>query len=257
MNSLVPSSGSISQKSRPPVPDVRCVLSRRLFRQHGDVRGELAQPGAQDVVRGAVRARDRRIVGLVFDVVAGRVDLEDRGAGGVDEPQHFGQQRREVAGYGSVQAHLPVMDGRIIPAPPTPPASSRHARAACPPFRSPTGPASTSCASTWTAPCSTCISTTCSGSRCCRGAGARRAASITTAAMAQLRPRFDARRGTLDWYCVDHWSDELGLDIAGAQARTARRDPLPARAPRTSSTCCGASASACCSRPTPIRSACR
>lgn len=33
------------------------------------------------------------------------------------------------------------------------------------------------------------------------------------AAMAQLKPRFDAKRGTLDWYCVDHWSDELGLDI--------------------------------------------
>jgi putative hydrolase of the HAD superfamily len=28
-----------------------------------------------------------------------------------------------------------------------------------------------------------------------------------------LRPRFDAKRGTLDWYCVDHWSEELGLDI--------------------------------------------
>jgi putative hydrolase of the HAD superfamily len=33
------------------------------------------------------------------------------------------------------------------------------------------------------------------------------------AAMAELRPRFDARRGTLEWYCVDHWSEELGLDI--------------------------------------------
>ena len=33
------------------------------------------------------------------------------------------------------------------------------------------------------------------------------------AAMAQLQPRFEAKRGTLDWYCVDHWSDELGLDI--------------------------------------------
>ena len=33
------------------------------------------------------------------------------------------------------------------------------------------------------------------------------------AAMALLRPRFEAKRGTLDWYCVDHWSDELGLDI--------------------------------------------
>jgi putative hydrolase of the HAD superfamily len=33
------------------------------------------------------------------------------------------------------------------------------------------------------------------------------------AALEQLRPRFDARRGTLEWYCVDHWSDELGIDI--------------------------------------------
>ena len=33
------------------------------------------------------------------------------------------------------------------------------------------------------------------------------------AAMTQLKPRFDAKRGTLDWYCVDHWSEELGLDI--------------------------------------------
>jgi HAD superfamily hydrolase (TIGR01509 family) len=33
------------------------------------------------------------------------------------------------------------------------------------------------------------------------------------AALAQLKPRFDAKRGTLDWYCVDHWSDELGLDV--------------------------------------------
>jgi 5'-nucleotidase len=35
------------------------------------------------------------------------------------------------------------------------------------------------------------------------------------AAMAALKPRFDARRGTLDWYCVDHWSEELGFDVPG------------------------------------------
>jgi HAD superfamily hydrolase (TIGR01509 family) len=33
------------------------------------------------------------------------------------------------------------------------------------------------------------------------------------AALAQLKPRFDAKRGTLDWYCIDHWSEELGLDV--------------------------------------------
>lgn len=29
-----------------------------------------------------------------------------------------------------------------------------------------------------------------------------------------LTPRFDANRGTLDWYCLDYWSRELSLDIA-------------------------------------------
>lgn len=29
-----------------------------------------------------------------------------------------------------------------------------------------------------------------------------------------LRPRFEATKGTMDWYCLDYWSSELGLDIA-------------------------------------------
>lgn len=33
-------------------------------------------------------------------------------------------------------------------------------------------------------------------------------------AVAQLQPRFNAARGTLAWYCLDHWSRELGLDVA-------------------------------------------
>ena len=37
-------------------------------------------------------------------------------------------------------------------------------------------------------------------------------------AIARLRSRFDARRGTLEWYCVDHWSEELDFDIAGLKA---------------------------------------
>lgn len=42
--------------------------------------------------------------------------------------------------------------------------------------------------------------------------GAARGLDLEQARQA-LRPRFDAKRGTLDWYCVDHWSAELGLDI--------------------------------------------
>jgi putative hydrolase of the HAD superfamily len=30
-----------------------------------------------------------------------------------------------------------------------------------------------------------------------------------------LKPKFDATRGTIQWYCIDYWSRELGLDIAG------------------------------------------
>ena len=32
-------------------------------------------------------------------------------------------------------------------------------------------------------------------------------------AQAALRPRFAAREGTLDWYCIEFWSRELELDI--------------------------------------------
>ncbi|WP_132976747.1 GMP/IMP nucleotidase [Thiobaca trueperi] len=34
-------------------------------------------------------------------------------------------------------------------------------------------------------------------------------------ARAELLPRYAAIEGTLNWYCVDHWSRELGLDIVG------------------------------------------
>ena len=33
------------------------------------------------------------------------------------------------------------------------------------------------------------------------------------AALRLLMPRFEAARGRLDWYCIDYWSRELGLDI--------------------------------------------
>ncbi|WP_295887095.1 GMP/IMP nucleotidase [uncultured Thiohalocapsa sp.] len=33
-------------------------------------------------------------------------------------------------------------------------------------------------------------------------------------AKAALLPKYRRIQGTLDWYCVDHWSRELGLDIA-------------------------------------------
>ena len=33
-------------------------------------------------------------------------------------------------------------------------------------------------------------------------------------AKAELTKRYHDIRGTLEWYCVDHWSRELGLDIA-------------------------------------------
>jgi len=37
-------------------------------------------------------------------------------------------------------------------------------------------------------------------------------------AISQLHARFDAKRGTLEWYCVDHWSEELDFDIAALKS---------------------------------------
>ena len=36
----------------------------------------------------------------------------------------------------------------------------------------------------------------------------------------ELLARYRSREGTLEWYCVDHWSRELGLDIALLKAET-------------------------------------
>ncbi len=41
------------------------------------------------------------------------------------------------------------------------------------------------------------------------------------AAYAEMARRFEARSGTLDWYCIEYWSRELGVDI-GALHREAR-----------------------------------
>lgn len=43
---------------------------------------------------------------------------------------------------------------------------------------------------------------------------AQRHSLTIDAAREQLAPRFAAVQGTLDWYCTDYWSRELGLDIA-------------------------------------------
>lgn len=39
----------------------------------------------------------------------------------------------------------------------------------------------------------------------------------------EILPRYQAAEGTLDWYCIDHWSRNLGLDIAGLKSAAAHR----------------------------------
>lgn len=41
------------------------------------------------------------------------------------------------------------------------------------------------------------------------------------AAKRQLQPRFKAMEGKLEWYCLDFWSAELALDIAGLKQELA------------------------------------
>lgn len=40
---------------------------------------------------------------------------------------------------------------------------------------------------------------------------------------AALAPRFARVQGTLDWYCINHWTRELGLDIAQIHREEAHR----------------------------------
>ena len=45
-----------------------------------------------------------------------------------------------------------------------------------------------------------------------RAYAAKRQISLE-ASSAQLSERFHSGRGTLQWYCLDHWSEQLGMDI--------------------------------------------
>jgi putative hydrolase of the HAD superfamily len=52
--------------------------------------------------------------------------------------------------------------------------------------------------------------------------GRERGLDLATAQQ-RLRPVFQARQGTLDWYCIDYWSRELGLDIPAMKVADAHR----------------------------------
>lgn len=52
--------------------------------------------------------------------------------------------------------------------------------------------------------------------------GAARGLTVQQA-RSELTPRFRAREGTLEWYCIDFWSRELGLDVAGLKNEAASR----------------------------------
>lgn len=52
---------------------------------------------------------------------------------------------------------------------------------------------------------------------------ARSRAISLAEAQAQLRPRFRAHEGQLTWYCIEHWSRELEIDIAALKRRSAHR----------------------------------
>jgi len=42
-------------------------------------------------------------------------------------------------------------------------------------------------------------------------------------AKTQLKTRYRSIRGTLNWYCIDHWSEQLDMDISTLKQETASR----------------------------------
>ena len=65
-------------------------------------------------------------------------------------------------------------------------------------------------------------------------------------ALAELQPRLDAVRGTLDWYCVDYWSRQLALDVVALKRAYRASHSLPAGCDPVSRLRARAGASACC-----------
>ncbi len=51
------------------------------------------------------------------------------------------------------------------------------------------------------------------------------------AAWALIAPKFRAVRGTIQWYCIDYWSEELKLDIAAIKRTDAGESRLLAGRP--------------------------
>ena len=52
--------------------------------------------------------------------------------------------------------------------------------------------------------------------------GATRSLSLAES-RALLKPRFQACEHTLNWYCVDYWSRELGLDVPALKRAASER----------------------------------
>jgi putative hydrolase of the HAD superfamily len=52
---------------------------------------------------------------------------------------------------------------------------------------------------------------------------AERMGMTTDEAQRELRPRFAAWEGRLEWYCLGHWTRELGLDLAALKHEVAER----------------------------------
>lgn len=45
-------------------------------------------------------------------------------------------------------------------------------------------------------------------------------------AVASLNPKFEAKQGQLDWYCVDYWSRELNIDVMNLKYGNAQKIAL-------------------------------
>ena len=85
---------------------------------------------------------------------------------------------------------------------------------------------------------------------------AERLGLLLVEAKARIDRHYHAVSGTLDWYCVDYWSQTLGLTYAPSSRSCWRRSSGgPTPSPFWPS--CGRQASDWCSLPTPTLPACR
>lgn len=182
------------------------LIGRRLLGQHRDVRCKTAEACRNRTVGSLVCCRQGRGVGLFLYRKISGIDLEDGMRGILADGQDIIEQRGQ--GRGRQFGAAPGPEGRRVSYP-----QPRH------PQRLPLNTPDWSRIDTVLLDMDGTLLDLRFDNYFWRELVPERFARLRgislAEARAELMPRFAARQGTLEWYCTDFWTREIGFDVAG------------------------------------------